>query len=43
MKLNDPVTSWSCGLARSRDKLKPLNLQYHSAYVHHSPQDGEIL
>ena len=30
------MTLWLRGLARSRDKLKPLYVQYHSAYDHQS-------
>ena len=33
---------WSGGLVRSRDKLKPLYLHYHSAFVHQSWQDGDL-
>ena len=33
---------WSYGLSTSRDKLKPLHSQYHSAYVHETCQDGDL-
>ena len=29
-------------MSRSRDKLKILYLQYHSAYGHHTWPDGEL-
>ena len=31
---------WSCSLARSRDKLKPLYLHYNNIYGHKARQDG---
>ena len=31
----------ACGLARSRDKLKPLHL-YHNAYGHQTWQEGKL-
>ena len=33
---------WLCGLPRSREKLKPLYLQYHSAYGHQTWQDSTL-
>ena len=37
------MTLWSHGLARSRDRLKPLNLHYHSIYYHQTRQGGYLL
>ena len=34
------MTFWPHDFARSRDKLKQLNLPYHSAYGHQCWQDG---
>ena len=36
------MTFWSRGLVRSRDKLKPLYLHYHSTYGHQTWQDGNL-
>ena len=33
---------WLRGLARSRDKLKPLYLNYYSTYGHENWQDGHL-
>ena len=33
---------WSCGRARSRDKLEPLCLHYQSAHGHHTWQDVNL-
>ena len=35
-------TLWSCGLVRSRDKLKTLYLHYHNAYGHKTRQDDVL-
>ena len=40
--LQSHITLWSCGLARSQDKLKPLNLHYHSVYGHQTCNNGNI-
>ena len=37
-----PITLESCGLARSRNKPKPLYLQYHNAYGHKTSQEGDL-
>ena len=34
IKWHDPFTTWSSEILRSRDKQKPLDLHYHSAYGH---------
>ena len=36
------MIKWSSGLARSRDKLETLYLQYHSAFDHQNWWDGDI-
>ena len=33
---------WSRGLARSRDRLKPLYLHWHNVYGHQTCSDGDI-
>ena len=40
--LQSHITLWLRGLARSRDKLKPLYLHYHSSYGHQTSSDGDI-
>ena len=40
--LQGHMTLWSCGLARSCDKLKPLCLHYHIAFGHQTWQDGDL-
>ena len=39
IKLFDPLVT---GLARSRDRLKPLYLHYHSVYGHQTWQVGDL-
>ena len=36
------MTLWSCDLARSREKIKPLYLHYHNIYGHQTSKDGDI-
>ena len=36
------MTLWSRTLARSRDKLKPLDLNYYSAYDHQAWQGADL-
>ena len=36
------MTLWFCGLARSRDKLKPLYLHYLNAYDQQTGQVGDL-
>ena len=38
-----PTTLWPRGLVRSRDNIKSLYLHYHSAYVHQTWQDDDLL
>ena len=40
--LQKRMTLQSRGLARSRDKLKPLYLHYHNAYDHKTWHGGDL-
>ena len=37
-----PIKSSALGVAKSRDKLKPLYLHYHSAYGSQAWQDADL-
>ena len=42
MRGSHPQNHLTRGLARSRDKLKPFYLHYHSAYDHKTWKDGDL-